>query len=81
MELEVLRRAMTIVATYRSTGIAVAHTIQTNGTELTPEWCDFFRENSFFVGRSLDGPREVQDLYQVDKSATADIRQGHARRG
>ena len=32
--------------------------VQTNGTLITDEWCDFFRENRFLVGLSLDGDRE-----------------------
>lgn len=67
MGLPFFRRAMAIVAKYRRPGITIDHTIQTNGTELTAEWCDFFRENSFLVGLSLDGPREMHDLYRVDK--------------
>ena len=67
MGLPFFRRAMAVVAKYRRPGITIDHTIQTNGTELTPEWCDFFKENGFLVGLSLDGPREMHDLYRVDK--------------
>jgi uncharacterized protein len=67
MGLDFFRRALACVARHRRPGIAVAHTIQTNGTLLDAEWCDFFREHGFLVGLSLDGPREMHDLYRVDK--------------
>jgi len=67
MGLDFFRRAMAVVEKYRRPGVTIEHTIQTNGTELTAEWCEFFRENRFLVGLSLDGPREMHDLYRVDK--------------
>ena len=48
-------------------GKRVFNSIQTNGTLLTPEWADFFRENGFLVGLSLDGPREIHDQYRLDR--------------
>ena len=67
MGLPFFRRAMAVVEAYRRPGMRIEHTIQTNGTELTAEWCQFFRENRFLVGLSLDGPREMHDRYRVDK--------------
>jgi uncharacterized protein len=34
----------------------VSHAIQTNGTLLTPAWCDLFDRYGFRVGVSIDGP-------------------------
>ena len=45
-------------------GRQVVNSIQTNGTLLTPEWCEFLRENGFLVGISIDGPRDVHDAYR-----------------
>ena len=67
MGLDFFRRAMAAVQRHRRPGVIISHTIQTNGTELTPEWCEFFREHNFLVGLSLDGPRPMHDLYRVDK--------------
>ena len=49
-------------------GRQVINSLQTNGTLLSHEWCNFFRENSFLIGISIDGPRHVHDRYRVDKS-------------
>jgi len=48
-------------------GRPVHHAIQTNGTRLDHEWCRLFREGSFLVGISLDGPKELHDTYRLDK--------------
>lgn len=38
--------------------------IQTNGTLLTDEWCEFFAENGWLVGVSIDGPQEFHDEFR-----------------
>ena len=67
MGLDFFRRSMELVEQYRRPGQAIEHTIQTNGTKIDEEWCTFFREHRFLVGLSMDGPRDIHDLYRVDK--------------
>jgi len=31
------------------------------------EWAAFFKKNSYLVGISIDGPRQLQDAYRVNK--------------
>ncbi len=67
MGLDFFRRAMELVERYRRPGMAIEHSIQTNGTLLTPEWAAFFRDHQVLVGLSMDGPPDIHDRYRVDK--------------
>ena len=46
--------------------LAVHYAIQTNGILLDQEWCQFFKENHFLAGLSLDGSRECHDRFRLD---------------
>ncbi|MDN7247057.1 anaerobic sulfatase maturase [Planococcus shenhongbingii] len=45
----------------------ITNSLQTNGTLLTTEWCEFLKEHNFLVGLSLDGPQHIHDHYRVDR--------------
>ena len=44
----------------------IENTLQTNGILLNEEWCEFFRENNFLIGISLDGPQDIHDAFRRD---------------
>jgi uncharacterized protein len=67
MGVDFFRRAVELAERYRRPDQVVHHTIQTNATLLTDEWCELLAAHDFLVGVSIDGPRELHDRYRVDK--------------
>jgi serine-type anaerobic sulfatase-maturating enzyme len=67
MSIDFYRKAMGFAEKYRRPGMTFINTMQTNGTLLTDKWCEFFKEHDFLIGLSLDGPRELHDVYRYDK--------------
>ncbi|MFH0982399.1 MAG: anaerobic sulfatase maturase, partial [Planctomycetota bacterium] len=62
------RKAVELQQRYAPPGKKIVNALQTNATRLTDEWCQFFRENNFLLGVSLDGDATVHDRYRVDKA-------------
>ncbi len=60
------KRAMELQKKYAN-GRTIDNCIQTNGTLLTDEWCQFFKKNNWLVGVSIDGPQEFHDEYRKNK--------------
>lgn len=46
----------------------VSNSFQTNGILINQEWCDFFRENNFLVGISVDGDEQQHNTYRRTRS-------------
>ncbi|RPJ50708.1 MAG: anaerobic sulfatase maturase [Chloroflexi bacterium] len=67
MGVDFYRKAIQFQEKYRKPGMTFENTMQTNGTLLNDEWCQFFKENNFLIGLSLDGPRHLHDTFRVDK--------------
>ncbi|HMK92302.1 MAG TPA: anaerobic sulfatase maturase [Thermoleophilia bacterium] len=67
MGLGFFERAVAFARAYAPPGTTVHHTIQTNGTRINGDWAMLFKENEFLVGLSIDGPRELHDVYRRDK--------------
>lgn len=63
--LDFYRNFLNTVNRHREKGVAVSYSIQTNGYSITPEWAEFFAENKFLVGVSLDGTQILHDKNRV----------------
>ncbi len=58
------RKAISLQKKYAG-GRRIDNVIQTNGTLLTDEWCEFFAQNHWLVGISIDGPQPDHDHYRL----------------
>lgn len=63
------RKALSLQQKYAG-GRHIDNVIQTNGTLLTDEWCEFFAQNHWLVGISIDGPQPYHDHYRLTAAGT-----------
>jgi uncharacterized protein len=54
-------KALALQKEFLNPGQYVINSIQTNGTLLSREWCEFMLRNQFTLGISIDGPRALHD--------------------
>jgi len=59
--IEFFRKVVALEQKHGVAGQSVCNGLQTNGTLIDGEWCRLFRDYSFLVGLSLDGPQDVHD--------------------
>ena len=69
--LDYFRRIVELQRKHRPPGREILNGIQTNGTLLDEAWYEFLGAEAFFVGLSMDGPKELHDCYRTDKNARA----------
>ena len=65
--LDFFRKVVSLQAKYAKPSQKIENDLQTNGTLITEEWCEFLKEHRFLVGLSIDGPRELHDKYRIAK--------------
>lgn len=75
MGIDFFKKSIKFQEMYKKPGMRIYNTIQTNGVLLDNEWCEFFRENHFLVGISIDGPRYLNDVYRKDKKGNSSFDQ------
>lgn len=64
---------------YLPSGRIALNGIQTNGTLLNEQWCQFLKDENFVVGVSIDGPEEFHSKFRLRKNETssyADVLRG-----
>jgi len=63
---EFFAKAVELQKQYARPGQEIANSLQTNGTLLDEQWCEFLAENRFLVGISIDGPPQWHDKFRRD---------------
>ena len=51
-----------------ASGVVVTHSLQTNATLVTDEYCELFAQYAISVGVSIDGPAFIHDGQRVTRS-------------
>lgn len=67
MGLDFYRQAVSYQQKHKRPGMRIYNALQTNAVTLDDAWCEFFAQNDFLIGVSLDGPQPLHDAYRVDK--------------
>jgi len=61
------RKVVLLQKKYAKASQKIENDLQTNGTLIDEQWCEFLKANRFLVGLSIDGPRVIHDHYRVTK--------------
>jgi uncharacterized protein len=61
---EFFQRAVAFQQRYKRSGMRITNALQTNGTLITDDFADFFGENEFLIGVSIDGPEQIHNRYR-----------------
>ncbi len=69
------RKALEFQNRFLPRGKRVLNGLQTNGTLLDKEWCQFLSGNGFFVGISLDGPQKFHDQFRINNGGIGTFNQ------
>jgi uncharacterized protein len=64
--LDFYRKVLEIERKYAGTK-QINNDFQTNGVLLDETWCEFFKENGFYVGLSIDGPKHLHDQFRLTR--------------
>jgi uncharacterized protein len=69
--LDFFEKVVELEKKYKKPHQRIENDLQTNGTLLNNEWAAFLKQNGFFVGLSIDGPREQHDAFRVSNDGSA----------
>ena len=65
--LDYFRKAVALQKKHLPPNKKLINGIQTNGLLIDDAWCEFLAQENFYIGLSLDGPKDLHDRYRVTK--------------
>ncbi len=72
--LDFFKRIVELEKKFARPGQKIANALQTNGVLLDDEWAEFFKQEGFLIGLSIDGPAELHDRYRYDKKGNGSFK-------
>ncbi|GAA4681546.1 GRRM system radical SAM/SPASM domain protein [Streptomyces chumphonensis] len=66
--------AVALMASRLSGRYEVRHSVQTNAILVDRDWCRLFKNHSFRVGVSIDGPEEINDAHRLTRRGEGSFR-------
>jgi uncharacterized protein len=66
--LEFFRMVVALQKKYCPPHVRCENDLQTNGTLLDADWCEFLHDENFLAGLSIDGPQKLHDAYRKDSA-------------
>ena len=72
--LDFFRRAVELQQKYNVNNVRIDNALQTNGTLINEEWAQFFADNRFLIGLSLDGMAGLHNKNRPDARGEGTLR-------
>lgn len=63
--IDFFRRAVKYQKLFARPNMKITNSFQTNGVLIDEKWAEFFKENDFLVGISIDGDEAIHNLYRT----------------
>jgi len=73
--LEYFQKIVELQKKYQPKGVKISNDLQTNGTLLNDEWCEFLARNEFLIGLSIDGPELLHNAYRTNRAGRGTFKQ------
>lgn len=62
--IDFFRKVVALQERYKKSGQKIINKLQTNGTLINNKWANFFADNNFGIGVSIDGPRDLHNYFR-----------------
>ena len=77
LPIEYYERMFKMVKCLAPPNLQIRHDIQTNGTLISRQWCDFIKKWDVNIGVSIDGPAELHNIYRKQRDGSGSFERAH----